>query len=363
VSRCLRLLPLGFALLVATRGASAHDPVHGTMAPGTATVEAAQAQGKASRLPPLPPADPPAHDHASMDHASMDHASMDHSSMDHSSMDHSSIDHSSMDHSSMDHSSMDHSSMDHASMDHAQHGVPGGEPRTPVPAPTAADRAAAFPDVHGHAAHDDRVHSYWELDHLEARDADPGAALAWDARAWIGKDTQRLWLRSEGEQVDGWVHAADLEVLWGRSVSPWWDVVAGVRHDTGIGPSRTFAAVGVQGTAPYKMEVEATAYLGEGGRSAARLEAHYDTLLSNRWIVQWNAEANLLGRADPERGLGAGLATMEAGMRIRYEVTRRFAPYVGVVHEQAFGATARMRRDAGEPRDDTRVVAGVRIWF
>jgi copper resistance protein B len=302
-------------------------------------------------------------DHSTMDYSTMDHSTMDHSAINHATMDHSAMDHSTMDHSTMDHSTMDHSTMDHATMDHAGHVAGTKQPRTPIPVPTAADRAAAFPPLHGHAAHDDAVHSYWELDHLEAWNADRGTDLAWDATAWIGKDTRRLWLRSEGERVDGRVEAASLEVLAGRSVSPWWDVVAGVRHDVGDGPSRTFAAVGVQGMAPYKFDVEATAYVGNGGRTAARVEASYDTLLTNRLVLQWNAEANLAGRADPERGLGSGLGTVEAGARLRFEVTRKFAPYVGVVRERAFGDTARLRQDAGAPTDDTRVVAGVRLWF
>jgi copper resistance protein B len=259
----------------------------------------------------------------------------------------------------VDHSTMDHSTMDHAAMGHGQAAAPD-QPRTPIPALTAEDRAAAFPDVSAHEAHGRSRHAYWLIDRMEARD---DGGMGWKSTAWIGGDIHRLWLRSEGSAREGRVEHGDLEVLGGRAISPWWDLVAGVRHEFGEGPSQTFAAVGVTGLAPYKIEVEATAYLGSSGQTAARIEASYDTLLSNRLILQWHAEANLHGKDDERRGIGAGLGTVEAGLRLRYEVTRQFAPYVGVEWERAFGGTADFRRQHAEDVRDTRLVAGVRVWF
>lgn len=252
--------------------------------------------------------------------------------------------------------------MDHAAMGHEMPASPT-EPLVPIPELTAADRIAAFPDVAGHAAHDQEIHSYWLLDRLETWDADAGAGLGWEALSWIGKDLNRVWLRSEGERVGSSTESADIEVLYGRSVSRWWDVVAGVRHDFGEGPSQTFAALGVIGLSPYKFEIDATAYIGQSGQTAARLEAEYDTLLSNRLILQWQAEVELYGKDDELRGIGSGLSKVEAGLRLRYEFTRKFAPYIGVVWERAFGSTADFRRDRFEDINDTRLVAGVSIWF
>ncbi len=272
-----------------------------------------------------------------------------------------------MDHSKMDHSTMDHSGMDHAAMGH---GVPGSgtaseAPRTPIAPVSEADLRAAFPDLHAHAMHGDSVHSYLSMDRLEAWDADEdGTGTAWEALAWIGGDVDRVWLRSEGERSEAGTESADLEVLYGHGISRWWDVVAGIRHDFGgEGPSQTFAAFGVQGLAPYKFEVSATAYLGESGQSAATFEAEYDTLLTNRLILQWSAEAEFNGKDDPRRGIGSGLGHLEAGARLRYEFSRRFAPYVGVSWERAYGGTADYRLAEGEDRDDTRLVLGVRFWF
>ena len=251
---------------------------------------------------------------------------------------------------------MDHSMMPGMSMAPAQ-------PRTPIPAVTDADRAAAQPPPHDHPVHDNTVQHYTLIDRLETWNADRGGALEWDVQNWNGTDLNRVWLRSEGARVNGRTEAADVEVLYGRSVATWWDVVAGVRHDFKPGDSQDFAAIGVMGVAPYKFDLEATASIGQSGQTTARVEAEYETLLTNRLILQPRVEFNFFGQDDAPRGIGSGLSTFEAGLRLRYEITRRFAPYIGVVHEQAYGDTARFRREAGNESNDTRLVAGIRIWF
>ncbi|MEN1940453.1 copper resistance protein B [Luteimonas sp. MJ174] len=333
---------------------------------------------------PTPP-DKSSHDHGSMDHGDMDHGAMkhgaadtprsDHSTMDHSTMDHSTMDHSTMDHSQMDHSGMDYSGMDHSGMDHASMGhqpgasqdlPPTAEPHVPIPVVTPADRAAAFQDLDAHVVHGESINSYWALDRLEAWDADEhGTGMAWEAKGWIGSDLNKVWLRSGGERAGGSTESADVEVLYGRAIAPWWDAVAGVRHDFGFGgsPSRTYAALGVIGLAPYKFEVEATAYLGESGQVGLAAEAEYEMLFTNRLIGQWLIEGEAWSKDDPAAGIGSGLSTIEAGFRLRYEFRRQFAPYVGVVWERAYGGTADQRSAQSGDIDDTRIVAGVRIWF
>lgn len=271
------------------------------------------------------------------------------------------MDHSQMDHSAMGHDSMAQDDKAHAGMDHGK--PTPDKPITPIPVVTDADRAAAFPTLTRHMEHAKELNSYLLFDRLEAWDADHGTGQAWEAQGWLGSDLNRVWLRSEGEREGGHTEAADLEVLYGRSVSPWWDVVVGIKHDFKPGDSQSWAAFGVQGLSPYKFEVEATAYVGESGQTAARIEAEYELLLTNRLILQPLVEVSLFGKDDPERGVGSGLSTAEAGLRLRYEFNRRFAPYIGVVHERAFGGTADFHRAEGEDTQDTRVVAGVRIWF
>lgn len=237
------------------------------------------------------------------------------------------------------------------------------EPRTPFRAITDVDRRAAFPQLrHRHSAHDREIHSYWLADRFEWQHAETPVA-AWEGLAWIGGDVHRLWLRTEGEVEHGDVEHAHVEALYGRSVTAFWDVVAGVRVDAGQGPSRTWAALGVQGLAPYKFEVDATVYLGASGRSMATLGVEYETLITGRLVLQWQAEAAVHGDDDLARGIAAGPSSVEAGARLRYEITRRFAPYVGLQWQRSLGDTADLRRAAGEDVQDTRLVAGLRFWF
>jgi copper resistance protein B len=236
-------------------------------------------------------------------------------------------------------------------------------PVEPIPPLSDADRAAAFPEVVEHLAHETRAVSRLQLERLETWSADDGTGLLWNGQGWVGGDISKLWLRTEGERVDDATEAADVELLYGRAVARWWDLVAGVRHDFAPGSSQSWAALGIVGLAPQKFEIEATAYVGNSGRTALRFEAGYELLLTNRLVAQPLLELNLLGEDDPERGLGSGLTAAEIGVRVRYEVTRRFAPYVGVVYERAYGETADLRESHGEDVADTRVVAGVRTWF
>lgn len=268
-----------------------------------------------------------------------------------------------MDHSQMQ--GMDHSQMQ--GMDSMQ-GMESMQSaptrsRTPIPELTAADRAVVYEDHGGHAVHDSAINSFFLIDQLEWQDADDGSALSWDASGWIGGDIDRLWLRSEGERSNGKTEEAELQALWGHAVSPWWDVVAGVRQDFKPGDSQTWAALGVQGMALYNFEAEATAFIGEGGQSAARLEGDYDILLTNRLILQPTAEANFYGKNDPARGVGSGLSDTELGVRLRYEIRREFAPYIGVTWNRVFGNTADYAREEGEDRSEARLVLGVRMWF
>lgn len=231
--------------------------------------------------------------------------------------------------------------------------------------PSAFDRAEAFPDLAGAAAHmdDDPLHGMFLVDRLEWQDADGGDTLHWKTRAWLGRDTGRLWLRAEGERPRGAAGTQELELLWGMPVAAWWDFVAGVHREVGAGPSRTFGALGVQGVAPYGLEIEATAYLGDGGQAGAKLDVEYELLLTNRLVLVPEVEAAAWGRDDEARGIGSGLSSLTAGLRLRYEFRREFAPYLGVEWSGSFGGTADAAREAGDAVRDTRVVAGLRVWF
>lgn len=250
--------------------------------------------------------------------------------------------------------------------DHSAHQKPAEQKEYPagIPPLTDEDRAAAFPKLNGqHTVHDNGVHYYVLFDQLEWQAGDGVTGGSWDNRGWIGRDVNRFWFRTEGEAEDGDVAEAQAHALFGRAIHPWWDVVVGVRQDFRPGPSRTWAAVGIQGLAPYWFEVEASAYIGESGRTHFRLETEYELLLTNRLILQPLVELEIYGKSDPERGIGSGLSSAEAGLRLRYEFRREFAPYVGVTWNRKFFGTADFAEAAGEDTAGARFAAGVRLWF
>lgn len=201
------------------------------------------------------------------------------------------------------------------------------------------------------------------LDQFEWRDAQEGAEGAWDAQAWYGGDYNKLWIKTEGERVAGLTHNGSVDVLFDRVVGRWWDAQGGIRQDFGRGPARTWLALGLQGVAPYWLDAEATFYVGEEGRTAVRLKADYDLLLTQRLILQPYGEVNIYSKSDAEREVGSGLSDLELSLRLRYEVRRELAPYLGVGWFKRFGTSAELARAAGEGSDEVQLVAGLHIWF
>ena len=250
-----------------------------------------------------------------------------------------------------------------SAVDHSQHQAPASDLPPFIPPVTEEDRKAAFPDVEGHTVHDGALNFYVLFDQLEWQSVEGGTGINVDSKGWVGWDRDRLWFRAEGDGENGRVGEAEAQLFYGRQFSRWWDVVAGVRQDFRPGPSRTWAAIGVQGLAPYRFDVELTAYVGAGGRTHFRGEVEYELLLTNRLVLQPLIEVEVFGKSDPERGIGSGLSTTEAGFRLRYEFRREFAPYVGVVWNNKYGGTADFAEAAGEDTGGARFVTGVRLWL
>jgi len=232
-----------------------------------------------------------------------------------------------------------------------------------IPPVTDADGQAAFPDVAGHHLHDDAVNYFVLVDRVEwQKRGDANSALL-DVTGWVGKDRDRFWFRAEGHGEDGRVEEAFVHALYGRQFARWWDVVAGVRQDFRPGSPQTWAALGVQGLAPYRFDIEATAYIGASGRTHARVKVEYELLMTNRLILQPQFEAEIAGKADPSRSVGAGISTTDAGFRLRYEFRRELAPYVGVTWNNSWGGTGDFAEAAGKSRGGARFVTGLRLWF
>lgn len=210
---------------------------------------------------------------------------------------------------------------------------------------------------------DDPLLSRVMIDQLEVRDTDGPNTNMLEGQAWIGHDQHKLWLKTDIERHDGMTESAELQVLASVAIAPFWDVQAGVRHDTQPGPTRSWGVIGLQGLAPYFFDIDTALFVGESGRTAARFMAEYDLLFTQKLILAPNIEVNLYGQNDPETGAGVGLSDVEAGLRLRYEIRREFAPYIGVNWNKKFGNTADFARANGEAVQDTQWVVGLRAWF
>jgi len=231
-----------------------------------------------------------------------------------------------------------------------------------IPPVTEADRKAAFPDVQGHTVHDTAVNYFVLFDQFEWQSGEGSDAFSWDTKGWVGQDRSRFWFRSEGDRANGRTEQAQTHLLYGRAIARWWDMTAGVRVDTLPAAPRTALALGVQGLMPYRFDVEASAYIEPSGRTHVRVETEYDLLVTNRLVLQPLVEFEIYGRADRERRIGAGLSTAEFGLRLRYEVRREVAPYVGITWSRRFFGTADFARDIGGSPSRTRLAVGLRIW-
>lgn len=209
---------------------------------------------------------------------------------------------------------------------------------------------------------DQQPFSFLLLDRLEYR-AQPGAdQRVWDAQAWFGGDLNKLWLKTEGENEVGGGTEADVQALYARLISPFWYLQAGVRNDRRSGISRTSAVIGVQGLAPYWFDVEAMLFLQRRGVTA-QLEVETDLLLTQRLILQPRFEAQYSSFTDRDRGIGRGIEEVALGVRLRYEIRREFAPYMGVEWSRKYGETATLARNRGEDTRATSFVLGVRMWY
>lgn len=291
-----------------------------------------------------------------------------------------------MDHSTMGHGTMPQTTggampaMDHGSqpasqpamegMDHGDMQMQGGpapaDARDPHVYSGGFTRGAgtyALPESQRLRLADEHNFGSLLVDRLEWNYTRDGNSTAYDTQAWFGRDYNRLVIKAEGEVAHGKLEEARTELLWGHAIATFWDTQLGVRYDSGEGPDRGWLAFGVQGLAPYWFEVDAAAYVGDNGRTALRLGAEYELLLTQKLVLQPRIEVNAYGKSDIERGIGSGLSEAQTGLRLRYEFTRQFAPYIGVERASKFGKTASLARADGEKAGETRWVAGVRFWY
>lgn len=217
--------------------------------------------------------------------------------------------------------------------------------------------------------HDSTINYLVLFEKLEFRSGEASDAAIVDAQGWVGGDFNRFWWKAEGEQETRTPKTGEIELqaLYGRLIHPYWDVQMGVRldrqysgetHDT-----RGYLALGLQGVAPYWFELEPTLFLSDEGDVTFILEASFEQLITQRLVLEPRIDLSAAASSDPERHTGVGFTEVEIGLRLRYEIDRQFAPYVGVTWWRAVGETSGLRRRAGEDVSVAAVVFGIRAWF
>ena len=264
----------------------------------------------------------------------------------------------------------DHGGMDHSQMDHSAHQtVPvqawddGTKPKPdyyqspPVPIPAGQDIRKYAIDQPGDMAsnfdvqtmHDDENFAQFLGNRLEHRSDGKEQVVLWDFNAWYGGDYNKVFIESEGEwNTEGNTESANLEVYWNHSLTSFWDTQLGIRQDFAPGDNRTFLAGGVQGMSPYIVEIDATAYVSDEGDVSAVFEFEKDFNITQRLIIQPRLETEIAVQYVPEYNIGSGITGIETGLRLRYSITRKFEPYLGVSWERAIGETASYMRADGE---------------
>ena len=282
-----------------------------------------------------------------------------------------------MDHSAMDHSNMKHDAVPPAAtsgvaqhaghdMNHTHHGgaaMPGSSTPTDARDPPAYSDGYDFgPIAHPHMGDEEKFGSLL-VDRLESVTARVGTGMTYDWQAWYGQTSDRAVIRAEGDIDGDRFKEARNELLWAHALTAYWDTQLGVRYDSGKGANRGWLAFGVQGLAPYWLYVEATAYVNEQGRAAFRLETEYDLLLTQKLILQPRIEMNFYSQRDDTRAVSSGLSDFAGGLRLRYEIRREFAPYVGVEWASKFGSAATNLQATGLYAGGTQLVAGVHFWY
>ena len=245
----------------------------------------------------------------------------------------------------------------------------GNAPPPPVPADHAADAvhgasAMEMGRHHLRAFHGGQKFAQVFFNVAEAQFRSGRNEFEWDGEGWYGGDINRLWVKSEGEGAFGRsVEKAEVQVLYSRAIDPYFNIQGGIRYDFRPNPSRVYATVGFEGLAPRFFDVEGALFLSNKGELMARAEGWYDQRITQRLILQPRAEATFAAQSTREIGIGSGLSGAEIGLRLRYDIRREFAPYVGVQYRRAFGDTRRLLKEQGEDAAGWSLLTGIRTWF
>ncbi len=245
----------------------------------------------------------------------------------------------------------------------------GNAPPPPVPTEHAGDAVYGSSAMDMGRHHLKKFHGGQKFSQVmfniaEAQFRNGRDGFEWNGEAWYGGDINRLWVKSEGEGNFGRsIEKAEVQALYSHAIGPYFNVQGGLRYDFKPNPSRVYATIGLEGLAPGFFEVDGALFLSNKGELLARAEAYYDQRITQRLILQPRAELNFSAQSTRETGTGAGLSDAEIGLRLRYDIRREFAPYVGIQYRRAFGDTRKYLREAGEDAGGFSLLTGFHVWF
>ena len=204
---------------------------------------------------------------------------------------------------------------------------------------------------------DDPLLTYVKADKLEVRDSDEGNLLVWELDAWLGKDLNKFWVKSSGERINSEIESHEIDLLYSKAITAFWDLQMGIRHEFKPTPSQDWVGIGLMGVAPYLFEVDVNAFINDDSLLNVRLDAEYEYMFTQKVVLIPNLELSLYSDDDLARGIKSGLASLELGARLHYEIRREFSPYLGINFEKQFG-------DSNIPASsETQLVAGISFWF
>ena len=209
----------------------------------------------------------------------------------------------------------------------------------------------------GEIGADDPLLTYVKADKFEWRDSDEGNLLVWEFDAWIGRDLNKLWIKLSGESLDGDTESNEIELLYSKAISAFWDLQIGLRHELEPTPEQDWIGLGFMGVAPYMFEVDTNLFINEDSLVNLRLDAEYEYMFTQKVVLIPNVEFSLYSDDDIPRGIKSGLSLAELGLRLHYEFKREFSPYIGINYEKKFG------NSDIEESSETQFIAGISFWF
>ncbi len=263
---------------------------------------------------------------------------------------------------------VDHSQHSAAQQPSGEEAEVGSEAAPPVATDYAADRvfpARRMDQARATLLNEGRFNtSTLKIDRLEYRAVDGRDGYAWEAEAWTGGDINRFVLATAGEGEFGHKpETLEVSALWRRAIDPYFNLELGVRHDFRPSPQRTYAVAGISGLAPYWIEVQGQLLVSNKGDIHARIEAEHDVRITQKLILQPAVEVDIAMQDVPELDIGGGIEKIELGARLRWQVNRKLAPFLGVHWERKLGRTADLARAEGEKVSGVSLLFGIRTWF